>query len=360
MIESASGGSANIMVALALHAAKRGHDVFAIYSPDRADPAVVEALNNGGLAAVRPSQMRRSIGPWDGADGLILRRTLTGLGKLDVIHSHSSKAGALARVFGRFGGTAQVYSPHGFYTMTGQAPFYIGPVERALGLLTDKIVAVSDYERRHAIDLGIGSDRVAVVENGIAPYQPLPRDEARRQLGLPADAFVIGFVGRLAPQKDPLAAVDVIDGVDPALNANLAIIGDGDLRAEAEEKAARNGSRVLFAGSRDAKPLFSAFDCLLCTSEYEGMPVSFLEALHCGIPIISYPVGGTEELVHDRESGFVVDPTPIAAARAIEHLARMSPAERNRLEIACRTLATTHTDATMGDATLELYRRLRR
>lgn len=344
------------MVALALQAARRGHEVFAIYSPGREDSQVVAALNGGGLAGVRPSHMRRSIGPWDAADGLRLRRALASLGKLDVVHSHSSKAGALARTFGRFGGTRQIYSPHGFYTMTGQAPFYIGPVERALGLLSDKVVAVSDFERRHALDLGIAPEKVTVVENGIAPYEPLPRAEARRRLGLAQDGFVIGFVGRLAAQKDPLSAIGVVDAVPTAVGATLVIVGDGDLRAASEEKAGLNGSRVLFAGSQDAKPLISAFDCLLCTSGYEGMPVSFLEALHCGVPIISYPVGGTEELVHDGRTGFVTKASPADAAEKVQQLASLPRAARHAMEQACRSLAASHTVETMGDATLDLYR----
>jgi glycosyltransferase involved in cell wall biosynthesis len=360
VIESASGGSANILASLALHAVQRGHEVHVVYSPDRADEALIESLRNGGCASVRSTRMRRSVGPHDAIDGLKLRATLSAIGQIDVIHAHSSKAGVLARAFGRFRGTELVYSPHGFYTMTGEAPFYIGPVERVLSGISDRVIAVSDYERRHALSLGIAPDRVTVIPNGTKPFQPLPRDVARRELGLPGDAFVAGFVGRLAPQKDPISAIDVIDSVPADLRPQLAIIGDGELRDAAERRALAGSSRVIFCGSRDAKPLMSAFDCLLCTSRYEGMPVSFLEALNCGVPIVSYPVGGTEELVLDSKTGFVTAPDPSQFAAAVERIARMPEAERRAMASACRELAERHTDVTMGDATLGLYQQLLR
>jgi glycosyltransferase involved in cell wall biosynthesis len=343
------------MASLALHGVARGHDVHVVYSPDRADSGLIDSLIRGGCASVRPSPMRRSIGPHDLVDGLALRRTIGAIGKVDVLHSHSSKAGALVRTACRFKGTAQIYSPHGFYTMTGDAPFFVGPVERALSLLTDRIIAVSEFEKAHALQIGIGSGRVNVVLNGVSPFIPLDREAARRELGLDQAAFVIGFVGRLAAQKDPLAAVETMAALPPEMPGTLVLIGDGDLKSDAQRRAAHLGDRVLFAGSRDAKTLMRAFDCLLCTSGYEGMPVSFLEALSCGVPIVTYPVGGSAELVRDKGTGFVTAASPDAAARAIERLATMPPTESQAMSDACKALAAMHSNVAMGDAMLKIY-----
>jgi glycosyltransferase involved in cell wall biosynthesis len=236
--------------------------------------------------------------------------------------------------------------------MTGEAPFYIGPVERGLSFFGDRIIAVSEFERRHAIELGIDPAKVVVVANGLAPYEPMDRLEARKKLGLDADAFVVGFVGRLADQKNPLEAIEVVSRVP---GATLAMIGDGDLRARVEAVAGMADGAAVVLGPRDAKPLFSAFDCLLCTSLYEGMPVSFLEALNCGVPIISYPVGGTEELVADGRTGFVIEPRVEAAAGAIDDFMRMSSAQRDSMAQACREMAARHSDAEMGRQTLAVY-----
>ena len=355
VIESASAGSAMIMAALALHAVEEGHEVHVVYSPGREDPQIIAALRKGGCASVIAVSMRRAIGPWDARDGMRLRAAIRALGPLDIIHAHSSKAGALTRLFCRFAGTGLVYSPHGFFTMTGTAPFYIGPVERALSLLGDRVIAVSDFERRHGIEIGIGAGRIVVVPNGIAPFPALSREEARAELGLDGDAFVVGFVGRFANQKNPLDAIRTANLMRTE-NRVLAMIGDGDLAEEARGKARADGTPVRFCGARAARPVYRAFDVLLCTSLYEGMSVSFLEALECGVPIVSYPVGGTEELIREGGTGFRVASDPAAAATALDRIAAMSADEREAMSRACRAMADDHSESRMGERTLEVYR----
>lgn len=355
VIESASAGSAMIMTALALHAVEEGHEVHVVYSPDREDPAIVSALRKGGCASVIAVPMRRAIGPWDVRDGLRLRGVLKRLGPLDIIHAHSSKAGALTRLFCRYATTALIYSPHGFYTMTGTAPFYIGPVERALSLLGDRVVAVSQFERQHGIDIGINPSRIVVVPNGIAPFPALDRNEARAELGLAESAFVIGFVGRLEGQKNPLDAIRAV-GLMRSGNHVLAMIGDGALFGEAKGTANADQTQVEFLGARTARPVYRAFDVLLCTSLYEGMAVSFLEALACGVPIVSYPVGGTEELIREGSTGFVVAAEPAAAAIALDRIAALPDAERDALRTSCVAMARDNSEARMGKRMLDLYR----
>jgi glycosyltransferase involved in cell wall biosynthesis len=351
--EPGAGGSFGVMVTLVEHAVSSGHEVHAIYSPHRADLLMVDRLKSSG-ARVHTSMMRRAVGPWDAADGWHLRRLLHSLGSCDIVHSHSSKAGALARTFGLRRGTAQIYSPHGFYTMTGEAPGYIGRVERLLSLLSDRIIAVSRFERDHALSLGIAPERLAVIPNGLRPSQPFSRAEARARLGLSNNAFILGFVGRLEAQKDPLAAVEVMEALAGS-EIELAIIGDGELRGQAEAAARKASARVRFMGARDAKPLFSAFDALLCTSRYEGMPVAFLESLNAGVPIVSYPVGGTNELIEEGRTGFVVAPEPGRAAEAIRYLSSQQSEARQAMREACLAKAAEHTDRTMGEATIALY-----
>jgi glycosyltransferase involved in cell wall biosynthesis len=239
--------------------------------------------------------------------------------------------------------------------MTGDAPRYIGQVERLLSLLSDRIIAVSRFERDHALSIGIAPERLTVVPNGLRPDRPLGRAEARAQLGLRADAFILGFVGRLEAQKDPLAAVAVMKAL-VGNDVELAIIGDGELRAQVESEALGSSARVRLLGAREAKPLFSAFDALLCTSRYEGMPVAFLESLNAGVPIVSYPVGGTDELIEEGRTGMVVAPDPARAAAAIRSLQTQPSDARQVMRDACYAKAAEHTDKTMGGATIALYR----
>lgn len=345
------------MAILAEHAIRRGHQVSIIYSPDRADRSLIERLRSAGCTLCQ-SQMQRSVGLHDLKDGFVLRLAIRSLGKVDVVHSHSSKAGALARSVGRVKGAAQVYSPHGFYTMTGEAPFYVALVERLLAPLSDRIIAVSKFEADHGVSIGIPRGKISTIANGIEAYEPLSAVEARAKLGIAPDEFAVGFVGRLADQKDPVSAVAAIDRVRSDQPVSLTIIGDGDRRPEAERAASSASHRVNFTGGLQAAPFLSAFDCLLCTSRYEGMPLSFLEALNCGIPIVTYDVGGAQELVSQSGAGFVTIHDPVAAAEAIDRLMGLGAGERAALSGRCKSTAGHYSASRMGDETLSLYAEL--
>jgi glycosyltransferase involved in cell wall biosynthesis len=253
---------------------------------------------------------------------------------------------------------AQIYSPHGFHTMTGKAPAYVGIAERVLSYLGDRIVAVSKDEAEHGVSLGIRRDKIVVIPNGIAPYEPLPRSEARKGLGLPADAFVVGFVGRFVDQKDPVSAVEVLNRINAHKPVVLAMIGDGDLMGAVKKKAEGALHPVKLAGLLPARPLLSAFDCLLCTSLYEGMAISFLEALNCGVPIVTYNVAGSDELVVQPESGFVTEHDAAAAAGAIGRIMAMSAGERKALSERSHAAGRYFSVERMGDATLTLYEQI--
>lgn len=353
VIESASGGSAAVMSDLAVHGIRRGHDVHLVYSPHRADEDLIGKLRDAGCH-IQQSQMQRSVGPHDLMDGLRLRSKLRSIKGLEVVHSHSSKAGALARMFSPNRRVAQIYSPHGFYTMTGQAPAYVGMAERVLSRVTDRIVAVSREEAEHGASIGIPANKLVVIPNGIDPYAPLPRAEARKALGLSPDSFAIGFVGRFVDQKDPVSAVAVVNQITGG-PVELAMIGDGDLRDVVAKDAATAKNPVHLAGAIAARPLLSAFDCLLCTSVYEGMPITFLEALNCGLPIVTYKVAGSDELVIEPDTGFVTEHAPAAAARSIETLMAMDPNQRAAINSRARDAGNHFSAERMSDTTLALY-----
>jgi glycosyltransferase involved in cell wall biosynthesis len=86
------------------------------------------------------------------------------------------------------------------------------------------------------------------------------------------------------------------------------------------------------------------------------MPVAFLESLNAGVPIISYPVGGTDELIEEGRTGMVVTPEPARAAEGIQLLLTQPAEARQAMREACLAKAAEHTDRTMGDATIALYR----
>jgi glycosyltransferase involved in cell wall biosynthesis len=357
VIESAAGGSARVMIELAKYSARAGHDVHIIYSPTRADRQFAEALESVNAASVTPCRIKRSVGLTDLGSGLRLRRAVRRLGKLDVIHAHSSKAGLLARVFCRGLAKTQIYSPHGFYSMgPNRHPAY-GYVERLLAPLCDKVVAVSAQEAQHALKIGIAAEKVSIVPNGIAPYPSLTRTEARARLGLAEDAFVVGFVGRLDHQKNPVLAVEVASKLRSLPMVAMCMLGDGPLRADVEAAVAARGveSTVTLAGHCDARLVMRAFDCLLSTSQYEGMPVAFLEALACGIPIISPPVGGAFELVVPFQTGSIRAQEASALAAGIREVRRWLDLRADDIQARCRAKAAHYGLDALGLRTMRLY-----
>jgi glycosyltransferase involved in cell wall biosynthesis len=301
------GGSGQVVLALARHGLSRGDDVTLVYSPDRADPAFVTALSALPGLKTHSIPMQRKVGRRDIVDGWRLYRLLRRIGPFDIIHGHSSKAGALARIAGIFLPGATIYTPHGFYSMMPDTPAVYGMIERLLSYISTSIVAVSFGEFRHGVELGISSRKLALIPNGATPRFTLSREEARRNLGIHDATILFGFVGRMEPQKNPIRAIAAFAEIAAACpDVQLVMIGDGQLRekAMAERSRLNMEHRIDLLGHCDSKRVIPAFDCLICSSEFETLPISFLESLSAGVPIVTVPVGGVEEAVIDGVTGF--------------------------------------------------------
>ncbi len=201
-------------------------------------------------------------------------------------------------------------------------------IDRRLARWCDRVVgnshAVVDFYRK----AGIPDDRLAMIPSGIGPKEPPSDDPAatRAELGVPVDAPLALFAGRLAHQKgvdDLLAALDLLQHVQP--NLHTWIVGDGPLREqlEATTEAFQMTHRVRFLGHRDDVPrLLAAADLLVLPSLYEGLPNVVLEAMRFRKPVVATAAPGTTEVVADGETGLLV---PVrdrpALAQAIRRVA---------------------------------------
>ncbi len=205
-------------------------------------------------------------------------------------------------------------------------------VDRLLSRWTDRVVGNSNAVSEFYRNAGIAPGKLAVIPSGIGDEEPPPVDpaEVRRSLGFAADAPMILFAGRLAPQKavhDLLAAVDILQHVMPALRT--VIVGDGPLRESLEALSHDFGLRnaVKFLGHREDVPrLLAASDLLVLPSLYEGLPNVVLEAMRFRKPVVATAAPGTTEVVHHGETGLLVSMNrPIELARALQQVLEDRP-----------------------------------
>ncbi len=360
ILETSGGGSGRHVLDMAGGLSARGHEVTVIWSPTRAQDDFKAALASLPWVETHVLEMNRSVGLSDLKSLRALAALLGRLPNFDILHGHSSKAGALVRLLPRSVSGARIYTPHAFRTMDPKlkAPGrqIYGLLERVLAPRADRIIAVSAAERDHAVTrLGLSGSRVRCVVNGAYLPEGANRAAARAEMGLAEDQIAVGFIGRLDAQKDPLrfvAAIRHAAGRIPALRG--VVIGDGALRQEAE--AAAEGSPVRFLGWRDGPALFPGLDLFCMTSRYEAMPYTLIEALHSGTPIVTTAVGGAEETVIAGENGRILplDSPPEAIGEALAELAG-DPAARDVMGAANRSLARGRTVDVMVRETLEIY-----
>ena len=240
-------------------------------------------------------------------------------------------------------------------------------IDRRLGRRADRVVgnsrAVVEFYRK----AGVPDDRLDLIYSGIADEEPPPVDPAavRTDLGLPPDAPLMIFVGRLAAQKgvgDLLAALDLLRHVRP--DVRTLIVGDGPLRGRLEDmaRAYRLDGLVRFPGHRaDVPRLLAAADLLILPSRYEGLPNVVLEAMRSRTPVVATAAPGTTEVVVDGRTGLLVPVrTPTALAQAIRAVVQ-DPELARRLGDAGRARVEAEFGAeTMIARFADLYERLAR
>lgn len=196
-------------------------------------------------------------------------------------------------------------------------------VEKFLSYGTDFIIADSTVVNVHLIKAqGIAPERVKTIYNGIDEQKyggRSKRAKTRSELGIGPEENVIGTVGRLVPIKNHAGLLKAFSKVQREFcNVKLLIVGDGELRASLESQAQilELDHRVLFLGSRrDVPRLLQAMDVFVLSSFSEGLPISLLEAMASGLPIVATDVGGNREVIGDDEAGVLVP------ADSDEHLA---------------------------------------
>ncbi len=364
IVESSAGGTGRHVLDLAEGMIGQGHEVHLVHSTVRLDKLFTDRLQAPVLSRMprMALAMGTSIHPRDLLVARAIRRYARAHGPFDIIHGHSSKGGALARLAALGTSAKAIYTLHGLIMMDPgltrwKRAFYLG-IERLLALRTARIIAVSPEEQRSAIAVGLGEGRTILIPNGVGSPQIASRDEARARIGAAPDAIVAGFVGRLVDQKAPHVLIEAFARAHRAApRLALAIVGDGPLRQAMRDLGERLGvaDHIYWLGERDAREVLAGFDLFAIASRKEGLPYVVLEAMAAAMPIVATDSAGVEILVIDGVNGFVVRRDDVAAFA--DRLTRLAgdPDVLESCAAASERRACDFTIEAMVDATLRAY-----
>ena len=306
VLEATGGGTMRYMENIA-EATENTDMVFAFaYGVSRADSRLAPFLEKvkglGWLAF--PIDMRRNISVRQDLTALLqLRRAVRDFAP-DLIHCHSSKAGALGRAAASLQRKSPVrlYSPHALAAPLGDR--YL-TIERFLARCTDRFVAVSESEREQVVDFALASrDSISVAYPSIdcEAFSPRLRDEARTAVGIQSFPTVVS-IGRLTEQKDPSAFVAVIKRLRQRLpNVRALWVGAGhgveaDQFRQEVAAADLNDTISVIPWTDDVRSYLAAADVFLSTSRFESFGYVTAEALAMELPAVASDVTGTRDIM---------------------------------------------------------------
>lgn len=299
----AVGGAHIHLLELCKRLVRDGHEVTVLVG---GQGPFVRELSASGIPHQSLRHLVRPIRPWIDIRAIWeVRGALESL-EPDLVATHSSKAGWVGRIAAWSLGLPTIFTAHGWAFTEGipelQRRMYL-VAERFAARFTTRIITVSEFDRVLALDSAVGSERrLVTVHNGMS-------DVAEHLLADPSQSPPhIVMVARFEPQKDQGTLLRALAKTRD-LPWSLDFIGDGPLRPEIEQLAVSLGltDRVRFLGTRkDVAELLAQAQLLALTSRWEGFPLTVLEGMRAGLPVIASDVGGVREAVEEGVNGLLV------------------------------------------------------
>ena len=313
-----------------------------------------EAAGLGAEVFLVPELVRSVLPHRDFMATLKVRRIIQHF-KPDIIHAHCSKAGLIGRLAGWWTNVPTVYTAHGWRFAPGVAwseRLFAWPGEWVGARLAQPIITVSTFDYNLAVHCRIAdATQVALIHNGISNYPARSRNSARLEI-------VLVMVARFALPKDHLLVMRALRGL-PA-HVHLWFVGEGPSLRNAQAQAIQLGvnHRISFLGQRaDVASILLEADLFVLASNSEGLPISILEGLRAGLPVVTTDAGGVRDCVHDGVTGLVVPRGDVASLRGAISTLVEAPSLRARMGAAGRQLYEREfTAAHMVSRTYELYR----
>ena len=244
--------------------------------------------------------------------------------RVDIVHCHGYKADVYASFALRHCRCSLVATCHNWIDHDFRDLFY-GVIDRLALRHFDRVVAVSDGVKERLLKAGVGKGRIALVKNGI----DLQRFSAVASSSAPDTSkqrsVVVGLVARLSHEKGVDTFVRAAAHVmATCTNVHFVVVGDGPDRAELERliDELKINSKVSLMGRRDDMPsVYRSFDVMVSSSRKEGLPVSILEGMATGLPVVATAVGEVPSIIRSGETGLLIPPdNPLLLAKAIAEL----------------------------------------
>ena len=298
------------------------------------DGYLVESARALGVPVHLIPHLVMPISPFQDMRGLLELSRLIAKVRPDLVHAHTSKAGVLGRAAARMNGVPCLFTAHTWCFAEGTAWKWkaIGiPLEKLAARWSGAIINVSEANRQLALKNRIApADKLITIHNGI------PDTTHRAVPGSPGIPTIV-MIARFAPQKAQADLLRAVHGVEEPLR--VIFIGDGPTRSAHEELASQLGirDRVDFLGvRRDIEELLASAHIFALPSHWEGFPLTILEGMRSGLPVLASNVGGVSEAIMHGQTGFLVPAGSISDFRSrLRHLVA-DPALRESLGAAGR------------------------
>jgi glycosyltransferase involved in cell wall biosynthesis len=279
----------------------------------------------------------------------------------DVVHSHGYRTDVVDGDAIRRLGVPSVATAHGFTAGPWRNRLYEYLQRRALRRF-DAVIAVSRPLRDALVRAGVPAERVHLVPNAwMRIVEPLDRAAARAALGLPAEGFVVGWVGRVSREKGLDVLVEALSALGD-LQLTVCAIGAGGERPAVEARARQLGvaGRVHWAGLvSEAARYLRAFDVFALCSRTEGIPIALMEAMAADVPVVATRVGGVPTVVGEAHALLVDPEDPEALANAIRQIREFGPAAAARARAAKQRLLAEFSPEAWLERHEEIYRAAR-
>lgn len=333
LTEALGGGVRRHVLDLLMNLDVEKFEIYFLYGSNRVDSIMkdsLESIEERGINIIEIASFNNNIGFHDIKAFKNIYREIKKINP-DIVHCHSSKAGALGRMVAKLQGIKVIYyTPHAYVFQNPD----ISPIKKNIyikiemflnKLATTKTINVSKGEKFIAIENRLGSDdKFTVIYNGVNRDLKLDAyklENIRKKLNIEDEDIVVGNIARADYQKNPEEYIEIARSVcNKQTNVKFIFVGDGELLEESRRTVKKYNleDKIMFLGfSKDTDYILSLCNIFLTTSLYEGMPYSLIEASRAKLPIVATNVAGNNEIVVNKENGYLFNRKNIEDASSI-------------------------------------------